>query len=172
MTKPEVDNVKMEYEVGYGKPPKATQFKAGQSGNRKGRPKGSLNITASLEKELKSPVVITEGGRRKTVRKMDVIAKQLANKAASGDLKAASLVMAETRSQEAATGFSSTATGPQELSQIDQLTVNTIIDRIRASAPAEDKTGNGESNPPGPELLMPESSETSNPAEEQQGGLL
>ena len=27
------------YEVGYGKPPKHTQFKKGQSGNPKGRPK-------------------------------------------------------------------------------------------------------------------------------------
>lgn len=27
------------YEVGYGRPPKATQFKPGQSGNPKGRPR-------------------------------------------------------------------------------------------------------------------------------------
>ena len=27
------------YEVGYGKPPKATRFKKGQSGNPKGRPR-------------------------------------------------------------------------------------------------------------------------------------
>lgn len=31
------------YEVGYKKPPKHSQFKKGQSGNRKGRPKGSKN---------------------------------------------------------------------------------------------------------------------------------
>ena len=29
------------YEVGYGKPPKATRFKPGKSGNPGGRPKGS-----------------------------------------------------------------------------------------------------------------------------------
>ena len=32
-----------DYEVGYGKPPKANQFPPGQSGNRNGRPKGSRN---------------------------------------------------------------------------------------------------------------------------------
>lgn len=30
---------KKDYEVGYGKPPKSTQFQKGQSGNPKGRPK-------------------------------------------------------------------------------------------------------------------------------------
>ena len=31
------------YEVGYGKPPKDTRFKPGQSGNPSGRPKGATN---------------------------------------------------------------------------------------------------------------------------------
>ena len=34
---------KGDYTVGYGKPPTATRFKKGQSGNPKGRPKGSRN---------------------------------------------------------------------------------------------------------------------------------
>jgi hypothetical protein len=31
-----------EYKVGYGKPPRSGQFKRGNSGNPKGRPKGSF----------------------------------------------------------------------------------------------------------------------------------
>ena len=36
-----------DYEVGYGKPPKDSRFKLGQSGNPNGRPKGSRNRVPS-----------------------------------------------------------------------------------------------------------------------------
>ena len=41
-------------EVGYRKPPKATQFKQGQSGNPHGRPKGTKNLKTDLIEELSS----------------------------------------------------------------------------------------------------------------------
>ena len=79
---------KKEYEVGYGKPPKPTQFKQGQSGNPRGRPKGSLNIATTLERELNQRVVIKENGHARTITKFEAVLKQLVNKAASGDAKA------------------------------------------------------------------------------------
>ena len=37
-------NTSDSYEVGYGKPPKSTQFEKGVSGNPKGRPKKPLDF--------------------------------------------------------------------------------------------------------------------------------
>jgi hypothetical protein len=75
-------------EVGYRKPPGATRFKKGSSGNPKGRPKGSLNVETVFIKSLQEKVVINENGQRKKVTKLEAALKQLANKAASGDMRA------------------------------------------------------------------------------------
>ena len=75
-------------EVGYGKPPQQTQFKKGRSGNPRGRPKGSKNLATALAEIISEKVIITENGRRRPITKLDAAAKQLANRAAAGDLKA------------------------------------------------------------------------------------
>jgi hypothetical protein len=108
--------------VGYGKPPMHTRFKKGESGNPKGRPKGSLNLATVLVRTLREQVVINEGGQRKTVTKLEAAVKQLANKAASGDLGALRQLFmlvdtVEQRSQEAATPMTSLDAADQEVIQ-------------------------------------------------------
>lgn len=82
-----------DYEVGYGKPPKATQFEKGRSGNPKGRQKGSLNAATLMQQLLAERVSVVEKGQEKTMPMMEVVLRRLVNKAASGDLKAAPLVL-------------------------------------------------------------------------------
>lgn len=79
---------KPDYAVGYGKPPEHTRFQAGQSGNPKGRPKGSLNLATAVNRALKEKVVVTEHGRRRTITKLDAAIKGLVNRAVKGDAKA------------------------------------------------------------------------------------
>ena len=90
----------MPAEVGYGKPPRATQFRKGQSGNSKGRPRGSKNFASLVEEALAEPVMISENGRRKKVSKLQVIVKQLVNKAAQGDHRSIQLLMTFTDRQQ------------------------------------------------------------------------
>ena len=52
-----------DYEVGYKKPPKATQFKKGQSGNSRGRPPRAKDNAELFNKILDEKVSITDNGR-------------------------------------------------------------------------------------------------------------
>lgn len=74
--------------VGYGKPPKHTQFAKGLSGNPKGRPKGSQNLSTLLEKIGRQRISVTENGRTRQLTKFEATILQLLNKAVRGDIKA------------------------------------------------------------------------------------
>jgi Family of unknown function (DUF5681) len=86
--------------VGYRRPPKHSQFAKGRSGNPNGRPKGVRNFATVIEAELNTKIPITENGKRKSISKREAVAKQLVNKAASGDTKAIPLLLNESRAHE------------------------------------------------------------------------
>jgi hypothetical protein len=79
--------------VGYGRPPAATRFKLGQSGNPNGRPKGSLNLKTDLRSELSEKIRIREGERSLKVSKQRAMLKALVAKAMKGDARAANVVL-------------------------------------------------------------------------------
>ena len=74
--------------VGYGRPPTHSQFKPGQSGNPKGRPKGTRSLSSILRAATSERVTIIENGKRKSVTKLDAAVKQAVNQAAGGDHRA------------------------------------------------------------------------------------
>lgn len=84
--------MKNGYEVGYGKPPKKSRFKAGRSGNPKGRPRGSKNTYTMLRDILDQKITIKEGGEELRITKKQALLMQLVNKGIKGDMKAITAV--------------------------------------------------------------------------------
>ena len=74
--------------TGYRIPPKSTQFKPGQSGNPKGRPKGRQNTYTLLGELLHQKILITQDGRQLKIDKQTAILLQAVNRAVKGDLRA------------------------------------------------------------------------------------
>ena len=83
----------LDYEVGYGRPPRQTRFEPGRSGNPHGRPNRSKNLATLLSEALREPVIVTENGRRRKVSKRQAVIKQLVNRSARGDLKAMQMLL-------------------------------------------------------------------------------
>jgi hypothetical protein len=119
-----------DYSVGYGKPPQHARFHKGQSGNPRGRPKGSRNLSTLMAKALNEPVVISENGKRKRITKREAVLKQLVNKAASGDAKAIQLLLGEIRQLE---GREPPSTESVLFDEADRELISQLYDRFRGS---------------------------------------
>ena len=77
---------------GYKNPPVEHQFKKGKSGNPKGRPRKmkqpssdlSLDIMASLHRELAKTISVQENGKHREITKLDAIFAQLVAQSVNG----------------------------------------------------------------------------------------
>jgi hypothetical protein len=82
-----------DYIVGYRRPPKATRFPAGTSGNPKGRPKGSRTVGAVLQDIIRQKVAVTENGKTRRIPTIEVMFRRLANDAMRSDPRAMKLLL-------------------------------------------------------------------------------
>ena len=72
----------------------AGRFRPGAgSPNPKGRPKKARGVDAAMLGALAEKIVVTEHGKRRRRTKLDVMAAQIANKGAAGDLRALAMVL-------------------------------------------------------------------------------
>jgi hypothetical protein len=115
---------KSRYSVGYGKPPKHSRFKPGQSGNPKGRPKGARGFKAELDAELRQLITVTEAGRTRKLSKQRAMIKALFAKALKGDSKSVQLILSHS------SGLSDPAVlQPDELEARDQMLLDDFLRR-------------------------------------------
>lgn len=81
------------YEVGYGRPPRAHQFRPGQSGNPKGRPKGAKNEATILRNTLNRQIASREGGKIRNISVLEGILLRFTEDALKGNPKSAAFLL-------------------------------------------------------------------------------
>jgi hypothetical protein len=79
--------------VGYGRPPREHQFKPGQSGNPKGRPKGTKNESTILKELLERKNLLREGGKPRKAMVLEAIHLRIAEDALRGNVKSAAFTL-------------------------------------------------------------------------------
>lgn len=117
------------------------------------------NFATEIQEELNTRVPVTENGKRKKITKRKAIAKQLVNKAATGDPKAIPVLLNETRQHEAASGV---GPGSEVLCRPeDQLVMANIVKRIReAEIPATEVPPEPKADEPNNDTLTTENGDT------------
>jgi uncharacterized protein DUF5681 len=117
--------------VGYGKPPKAHQFKPGQSGNPRGRPKGAKNTDTIISDLLQKKLVLREGGGARKITIHEAIIRKFVENALNGNSKSATFILDR---HESAQGR---ATETAELDQNDREVWDAVVRRLKESAKTE-----------------------------------
>ena len=113
--------------VGYGRPPKAHQFKPGRSGNPRGRPKGSKNEATIWRDVLSKRIPIRESGKARKVSVLEAMILKYVERALGDDIKAATFVLNRIRLIDG-----SAPAETEGLDQDDQEVLDAFIKRIQA----------------------------------------
>jgi hypothetical protein len=69
------------------------RFQTGQSGNPRGRPRGSRTLRTELAQILKERIGVSEAGKRKRISRQQALLLKLLEKALRGDIRAASTII-------------------------------------------------------------------------------
>lgn len=132
------DDEYREHKVGYRSPPLHSRFKPGHSGNPTGRPRHSKNASTLIGAVLAERIAVRENGRLRKVSKLEASLKQLANKAAGGDIRAILAVIALGQGLEARDGGAAPSVA---LDEADRRVLDSLVARVNRAATGYDGGG-------------------------------
>ena len=121
--------------VGYGRPPRAHQFKPGRSGNPKGRPKGRKNEATMLDELLFQRIPVRQGGRDLRMTVIEAIFRRLAEDSLKGNIKAAGFLF------NRLSAISSEQPQQTELMDYDQAVLKAYLNEYLSKTEKDDKHG-------------------------------
>jgi hypothetical protein len=127
-----------EYEVGFGRPPKQTRFKPGQSGNPRGRPKRLPTFKEDFNAELRERLLLRENGRERRLSKQRALIKALMALAIKGNVFAMNAVLASTRNFDLGQDDKS----GDSIDPMDLESLEAFVARERRRAPPNSKRAN------------------------------
>lgn len=137
------DKPNADAKVGYKNPPKHTQFKPGQSGNLKGRPKNARGLKTDLRAELSTKMKIRMNGEDVSGTKQQLMLRTLSARAASGDVQASRILLGLVMQ---VFGPEDHVTGPKRLSALDQQVLDQLL--ARQSPAVSEPSPEGSKPPP------------------------
>jgi hypothetical protein len=114
-------------DVGYGKPPRAHQFKPGQSGNPKGRPRGAKSEATILQDLLQHKIGLSERGKTRRITLHEAILRRIAEDCLKGNTKSAAFLLNRYHAM--------TSSEPDEsgLSDDEQIVLETYLKKIQSN---------------------------------------
>jgi Family of unknown function (DUF5681) len=116
------------YEVGNKKPPKEFRFKPGQSGNPKGRPKGSTSVDAKIKKELDKLVTVHKNGKSLRMTKLEIGVMRLVDRFMAGDPKSTAAILSLDKRNDTPKSAEETA---DVVALPDEANVEFIVERLK-----------------------------------------
>ena len=120
-----------EERVGKGRPPRATRFRPGQSGNPRGRPRRARGLGGLLATALREKVEAKENGRKRRLTKLEAAVTQLVNRAAKGDQRATQFVFALLGDEQSRPAPPT----PERIGPADALVVAELVRRLSRPTP-------------------------------------
>ena len=114
-------------DVGYGKPPRANQFKPGESGNPKGRPKGAKSEATILQDLLQHKISLNHRGRTRRITVLEGILRRIAEDCLKGNIKSATFLLNRLQA------ISSGETDESGLSEDEQTVLETYLKTFQSN---------------------------------------